>query len=59
MEFLYNAYKKGYKIKELPHVQKKDENLNDSKSAPNIFKFIFYGMMYLLRVFSTLMRRKN
>ena len=59
MEFLYNAYKKGYKIKEVPHIQKKDENLKDSKSAPNLFKFFSYGMMYVLRVFSTLLRRRN
>ena len=59
MEFLYNAYKKGFKIKEIPHIQKRDEDLKNSKSAPNLFKFLYYGLMYVLRVFSTIIRRKN
>ena len=59
MEFLYNAYKKGFKIKEIPHVQKKDENLEDSKSAPNLYKFLYYGLMYVLRVFAIIIRKKN
>ena len=58
-EFLYNAYKKGYKIKEIPHVQKKDLNVQDSKSAPNLIRFFYYGVMYVLRIFSTILRRKN
>ena len=59
MEFLYNAYKKGFKIKEIPHVQKKDDGLEESKSAPNLFKFFYYGLIYVLRIFTTLLRRKN
>ena len=59
MEFLYNAHRKGFKIKEIPHIQKKDENLEDSKSAPNLFKFFYYGFMYILRVFATIIRKKN
>ena len=59
MEFLYNAYKKGFKIKEIPHVQKKDDSLGESKSAPNLLKFFYYGLMYLLRVFATIIRKKN
>ena len=59
LEFLYNAHNKGFKIKEIPHVQKKDEDIENSKSAPNLFKFFFYGFMYLLRIFSTILRRKN
>jgi dolichol-phosphate mannosyltransferase len=59
MEFLYNAYKKGFKIKEIPHIQKKDEDVENSKSAPNLFKFLYYGLMYVLRVFVILMRKKN
>ena len=49
-EFLYNAHQKGFKIKELPYVQKKDENLEDSKSAPNIFKFFYLGVLYISRI---------
>jgi len=59
LEFLYNAHKKGFKIKEIPHVQKKDEDLGSSKSAPNLFKFFFHGLMYILRIFVTVIRRKN
>jgi dolichol-phosphate mannosyltransferase len=59
MEFLYNAYKKGFKIKEIPHIQKKDEDVENSKSAPNLFKFLYYGLMYVLRVFVILIRKKN
>ncbi len=59
MEFLYNAHKKGFKIKEIPHIQKKDEDLENSKSAPNLLKFLYYGIMYVLRVFASLIRRNN
>ena len=59
IEFLYNAYKKGFKIKEIPHVQKKDEDLLNSKSAPNIIKFFYHGLMYVFRIFFTITRRKN
>ena len=58
-EFLYNAHKKGFKIKEIPHIQKRDQNAQDSKSAPNLFKFLYHGVMYGFRIFSTILRRKN
>jgi len=58
-EFLYNSHKKGYKIKEIPYVQKKDKDQMNSKSAPNIFRFLFFSFMYFLRIISTLVRRKN
>ena len=58
-EFLYNAHKKGFKIKEIPHIQKRDQNAQDSKSAPNLFKFLYHGVMYVFRIFSTILRRKN
>ena len=58
-EFLYNAHKKGFKIKEIPHIQKRDQNTQDSKSAPNLFKFLYHGVMYVFRIFSTILRRKN
>ena len=59
LEFLHNAYKKGFKIKEIPYVQKKDEDLENSKSAPNLIRFFYLSFMYILRVFSTIIRRKN
>ena len=58
-EFLYNAHQKGFKIKEIPYVQEKDESMEDSKSSPNLIKFFYLGILYILRVFATLIRRKN
>ena len=59
VEFLYNAHRKKFIIKEIPHVQKKETDLNDSKSAPNLFKFLYHGTMYVLRVFVAIFRRRN
>jgi len=59
LEFLHNAYKKGFKIKEVPYIQNKDEDPINSKSASSLFKFFYLGFMYLLRIVSTLIRRKN
>ena len=59
LEFLHNAYKKGFIIKEIPYVQKKDIDSDRSKSSPNLIKFFFLGFMYVLRIFSTILRRKN
>ena len=42
LEFLHNAHKKGFKIKEIPYVQKKDQDLTNSKSAPNLIKFFYF-----------------
>jgi hypothetical protein len=58
-EFLYNAHKKGFKIKEIPYVQDKDEDLGNSKSASSAIKFFYLGFMYILRIIITLMRRRN
>ena len=57
IEFLYKAHKKGFKIKEIPYVQKKDQDLTNSKSAPNLAKFFYLGFIYILRIFSSVMRR--
>ena len=59
LEFLHNAYKKGFKIKEIPYIQNKDEDVINSKSASSVFKFFYLGFMYLLRIVSTLIRRRN
>ena len=59
LEFLYNVYQKDFKIKEMPYVQKKDADDPNSKSAPNLIKFLYLGALYILRIFSTLIRRKN
>lgn len=57
IEFLYKVYKKGFKIKEIPYIQKKDESLGNSKSAPNLVKFFSLGLIYILRIFSAKVRR--
>ena len=59
MEFLYNVHQKGFKIKEIPYIQKGDENISNSKSSPNLIKFFYLGFLYTLRIFSTIIRRKN
>jgi len=56
IEFIYIAYKKKYKIIEIPYVQKKDDNLSESKSYPNIFTFFYLGSVYFLRILITLIR---
>ena len=57
IEFLYKVHKMGFKIKEIPYVQKKDQDLTNSKSAPNLAKFFYLGFIYILRIFSSVMRR--
>jgi len=57
IEFLYNAHKKKFKIKEIPFVQKKDDDLGESKSSPNLVKFFYLGFMYIIRIFITIFRR--
>ena len=59
LEFLYNVHKKGFKIKEIPYIQNKDEDIINSKSAANLVKFFYLGIMYIIRIISTLVRRKN
>lgn len=57
IEFLYNIEKKGFKVKEYPYIQKKDLQPIKSKSAPNLFKFTYYGVKYIMRIFITLLRK--
>jgi len=59
LEFLHNAFKKGFKIKEIPYTQNKDEDISNSKSASSLPKFLYLGFMYFLRIVSTLIRTKN
>ena len=56
VEFLYNAEKKGNKILEIPYVHPVDIEGN-SKSFPNLGKFLVLGFFYVLRLFQTLLRR--
>jgi len=59
LEFLYNMHQKEFKIKEIPYIQKKDDEISNSKSAPNLIKFSWLGFLYILRIFVTLIRKKN
>ena len=59
LEFLFNVHQKGFKIKEIPYVQKKDDDNTNSKSSPNLIKFFYLGFLYILRIFVSLIRRKN
>lgn len=56
IELLHNAEKKGNKVKEIAYAQPNDEEGN-SKSYPNIFKFMSLGFFYLIRIIQTLIRR--
>ena len=56
IEFIYNAKKSGLNILELPYSHPPDmEGL--SKTAPNIIRFFFLGLNYLIRIFRTILRR--
>ena len=57
IEFLYKVYKKGFKIKEISYIQKKDKDIKNSKSAPNLIKYFHLGFIYVLRIFSALIRK--
>ena len=57
IEFLYKIYKKGFKIKEIPYIQKEDKDIKNSKSAPNLFKYFYLGFTYVLRIFSSIIRK--
>ena len=57
IEFIENASRKGFKIKEIPYVQMKDDNLNSSKTAVNYFSFFYLGLIYFMRILKTVIRR--
>lgn len=57
IEFLYNIEKKGFKILEIPYTQKKDLDPVKSKTAPNLFKFLYVGFFYIIRIFMTFFRK--
>ena len=57
IEFVYISIKKDFKVIEIPYVQKKDDSSIESKSYPNIFIFLYLGFKYLMRIFSTILRK--
>lgn len=56
IEFLYKAEKKGNKILEIPYTQPIDMEGN-SKSFPNIAKFLLFGFYYFVRIIQSLIRK--
>jgi len=56
VEFLHQAEKKGNKIFEIPYVHPVDIEGN-SKSFPNLPKFLLFGFFYVLRLFQSIFRR--
>ena len=57
IEFIENANRKGFGIKEIPCIQIEDDDLNESKTAKNLFHFIYLGFVYFVRIFTTIIRR--
>ena len=57
IEFIENANRKSFKIKEIPCIQMKDDELNESKTAANPIRFLYLGFIYFIRIFTTLIRR--
>ena len=56
VEFLYKAKKKGFKIFEIPFTQPPDiEGI--TKTAPNMFRFIYLGLFYIIRIILSPLRR--
>ena len=56
VEFLYNAEKKGNKIVEIPYAHPIDIEGN-SKSFPNLPRFLLLGFFYLWRLIQAIFRR--
>lgn len=56
VEFLYKAEKKGNKINEIPYVHPVDVEGN-SKSFPNLPRFLLFGFFYILRLVQSIFRR--
>ena len=56
VEFLSHAEKKGSQILEIPYVHPVDIDGN-SKSFPNVSRFLYLGFFYIIRLFQTIFRR--
>lgn len=55
IEFIYDAYRAGLKIKEVGYAFK-DRSVGISKSAPSLVSFLITGLRYVLRIFSLRLR---
>ena len=56
IEFLYKAKKKGFNILEMPFTQPPDME-GITKTAPNMFRFIYLGLFYIIRIILSILRR--
>jgi len=56
IEFLFKCHKKNIKIKEIPYIQINDPEEN-SKTYPNILKFLYLGYFYFYRILIARLRR--
>ena len=57
IEFFYRAEKKGNKVLEIPYRQPVDLEGN-SKSFPNLVKFLQFGFFYFLRIIHILIKKE-
>jgi hypothetical protein len=56
VEFLHQAELKKNKILEIPYIHPIDVEGN-SKSFPNLYKFLLFGFFYILRLIQATFRR--
>jgi len=57
VEFLYSVIKKKFTIKEIPYIQKKDDDGSNTTTSPNLFRFFLLGFFYFIRVLLIRFRR--
>ena len=46
-----------FRVKEIPYKQKVDDEEENTKTSPNLFKFFLLGFFYFIRVLITRFRR--
>ena len=56
VDIMIESAKKGNKILEIPYTHPIDIDGN-SKSFPNISRFLYLGFFYIIRLFQTIFRR--
>ena len=57
VEFLYDVIRKDFRVKEIPYQQKVDDEEENTKTSPNLFRFFLLGFFYFIRVLITRFRR--
>ena len=57
IEMKYRSWKMNFKIKEIPYKQKKDDDIENTNTSPNLLRFFFLGFFYFTRVLITRFRR--